>query len=245
MNTGEIHLSKTVILAVGGGILSPKKIGFSKEGHFAKTNLHYTVDALANFRNKTVLISGGGKSVVDWANTLEPIAKKVIMTYRKGELTGHEAEIQRLMDSSVEIFYHTVIEDVEGENLIERAIIRQIESEERFYIEVDEVIINHGYDRDNNLYEQSTVEFEMHEQHGLAGTAYGNTSMPGIFAAGDCLNYDGKLHLIAGAFQDAANAVNRAKQWIEPLAEKTAMVSSHNDLVKEKNLPLFEQLSKQ
>ncbi|MEG0367277.1 MAG: NAD(P)/FAD-dependent oxidoreductase, partial [Coprobacillus sp.] len=244
-NTGEVHLSKTVILAVGGGILSPKKIGLSNEGHFEKTNLHYTVNGLANFRDKTVLISGGGKSAVDWANTLEPIAKRVIMTYRKGELTGHEAEIHRLLNSSAEIIYHTEIEDVEGEDYIERAIIHQIETNERFHLEVDEVIINHGYDRDNDLYEQSPLQFTMHEQNGLAGSTCGDTSVPGIFAAGDSLNYDGKLHLIAGAFQDAANAVNRAKQWIEPNADKVARVSSHNELLKEKNKPLFEQYAKQ
>lgn len=244
-NSGEIHLSKTIILAVGGGILSTKNISFSKEEHFEKTNLHYTVDKLANFRDKTVLISRGGKSAVDWANTLEPIAKKVIMTYRKGELTGHEAKIQRLINSSAEIIYHTEIKDVEGEDFIERAIIHLVETDECFYLEVNEVIINHGYDRDNDLYEQSPLEFMMHEQNGLAGTAYGDNSVPGIFAAGNSLNYNGKLHLIAGAFQDAANAVNRAKQWIEPDADKVAMVSSHNELLKEKNKPLFEQLSKQ
>ncbi|MNG11682.1 Ferredoxin--NADP reductase [compost metagenome] len=68
------------------------------------------------------------------------------------------------------------------------------------------------------------------------------TSVPGLFAAGDILAHEGKLHLIAGAFQDAANAVNRAKQFIKPEAEAWGMVSSHNDLFMEKNRELKKQL---
>ncbi|MNP48704.1 Ferredoxin--NADP reductase [compost metagenome] len=68
------------------------------------------------------------------------------------------------------------------------------------------------------------------------------TSVPGIYAAGDVLHHDGKLHLIAGAFQDAANAVNQAKQYITPEANSSGMVSSHNDLFTQKNRDLMKHL---
>lgn len=68
------------------------------------------------------------------------------------------------------------------------------------------------------------------------------TSMPGIYAAGDILHHDGKLHLIAGAFQDAANAVNKAKQYVTPDANANGMVSSHNDLFRKKNRELMKSL---
>lgn len=68
------------------------------------------------------------------------------------------------------------------------------------------------------------------------------TSMPGIYAAGDILHHDGKLHLIAGAFQDAANAVNKAKQYVNPDANANGMVSSHNDLFRKKNRELMKSL---
>ncbi|WP_018922908.1 hypothetical protein [Salsuginibacillus kocurii] len=57
--------------------------------------------------------------------------------------------------------------------------------------------------------------------------------MEGVFAAGDVLAHEGKLHLIAGAFQDAANAVNQAKRYIQPEARTTGVVSSHNEKFKE------------
>lgn len=77
-STGEQHLSKTVILAVGGGILKPTKLEIEGAERFEVSNLHYTVKSLARFKGKTVLISGGGNAAIDWANELEPIAKKSI-----------------------------------------------------------------------------------------------------------------------------------------------------------------------
>ena len=50
------------------------------------------------------MISGGGNSAIDWANELEPIAKKVYVTYRKEALSGHEAQVTQLMNNSVLFF---------------------------------------------------------------------------------------------------------------------------------------------
>lgn len=59
------------------------------------SNLNYTVKSLQHFKGKTVIVSGGGNSAVDWANELEPVAKKVYLAYRKDELSGHEAQVEQ------------------------------------------------------------------------------------------------------------------------------------------------------
>src|SRR5690606_5433951 len=97
-SSGEVHLSKTVIVAVGGGILNPQKLQIEGAERFEVSNLNYTVKSLERFKGKTVLISGGGNSAIDWANELEPIAKQVYVTYRKPELAGHEAQVTQLMN---------------------------------------------------------------------------------------------------------------------------------------------------
>ncbi|MNH45718.1 Ferredoxin--NADP reductase [compost metagenome] len=74
------------------------------------------------------------------------------------------------------------------------------------------------------------------------GSASSESSVPWLYAAGDILQHEGKLHLIAGAFQDAANAVNKAKQYIEPEAYGHGMVSSHNDIFKSRNRELVKQM---
>ncbi|MCM3039423.1 NAD(P)/FAD-dependent oxidoreductase [Paenibacillus motobuensis] len=243
-DSGQMHYSKSVILAIGGGILKPIKLDIEGAERFEVTNLHYTVKSLERFKNKTVLISGGGNSAIDWANELERIAKRVYLTYRKETLKGHEAEISRLERSSVECLLNTSIEKLiasEDHQRIETVALRRNETGVTFELEIDEMIINHGYERDKELLANSEVQIEL-KDYWIAGTPLSETSVPGLYAAGDILHHEGKLHLIAGAFQDAANAANKAKQYISPDANAHGMVSSHNDLFTQKNRELMQHL---
>lgn len=243
--SGEKHYSKTIIFAVGGGILKPTKLNIEGAERFEVTNLHYTVKSLAYFKNKIVLISGGGNAAIDWANELEPIAEKVYLTYRSDMLKGHEAEISRLRNSSAELLLNTTIETLvasDDHESIERVILKKNDDNEQLELAVDEVIINHGYEREMELLKQSELKIELEEDYWIAGTPMSETSIAGIYAAGDILHHEGKLHLIAGAFQDAANAINNAKQFITPDARANGMVSSHNELFKQKNKELMKEL---
>lgn len=243
--SGREHYSRTIILAIGYGILKPTKLNLEGADRFEVGNLHYTVKSLARFKDKTVLISGGGSTAIDWANELAPLAKQVYLTYRKDTLKGHEAEITKLMDNGVDCLLNTEIERLiaqPGEEVIDQVVLRNNDDGHKVMLQVDEVIISHGYDRDRELLANSEVRIEMHNEWNVAGTPMSETSEPGIFAAGDVIAHPGKLHLIAGAFQDAANAVNKAKQFITPEAEAYAVVSSHNERFLERNRELKKQL---
>lgn len=243
--SGESHLSKTVILAIGSGILKPTKLEIEGAERFEVANLQYTVQSLARFKDKVVLISGGGNSAVDWANELEPIAKKVYLTYRKDMLKGHEAEISKLFNSSVDCLLNTSIEKLiaaDDHESIEKVELINNEDGDKILLLVDEVVVNHGFEIDQELITNSRLHIKMSDDYGVAGTPMSETSIEGLYAVGDILNHEGKLHLIAGAFQDAANAVNKAKQFITPDANKQAMVSSHNEKFKEKNREIMKNL---
>ncbi|KXG09515.1 NAD(P)/FAD-dependent oxidoreductase [Anoxybacillus rupiensis] len=245
--SGRQHFSKTVIVAVGSGILKPQKLEIEGAEKFEVANLHYTVKSLKRFKNKTVIISGGGNAAIDWANELVPIAKKVYLTYRGEMLKGHESQVTQLLNSSATCYFHTSITKLiasEDHERIERVELTNQETGEVIYLAIDEVIVNHGYERDSSLLEKSELNIQMLDHYYIAGNANSESSVPGLYAAGDILKYDGKLHLIAGAFQDAANAVNSAKQFIEPKADKFGMVSSHNEIFKERNRELIKQMMK-
>lgn len=244
-SSGEVHLSKTIIVAVGGGILNPQKLAIEGAERFELSNLNYTVKSLERFKGKTVMISGGGNSAIDWANELEPIAAQVSVTYRKGELAGHEAQVSQLMNSSVQCFLNTTITKLiasDDRDAIEFVELTHQETGEVFIEAVDEVIINHGYEQDATLLEQSGLDIEIADGFYISGSSNSESSVPGLFAAGDILKHPGKLNLIAGTFQDAANAVNKAKQFIQPSANEIAMVSSHNEVFKKRNKELVKQL---
>ncbi|PEX20894.1 NAD(P)/FAD-dependent oxidoreductase [Bacillus cereus] len=246
-STGEEHFSKTVIVATGSGILKPQKLSIEGAERFEVSNLNYTVKSLKRFKGKTVIISGGGNSAVDWANELEPIAKKVYVTYRKEELSGHEAQVKQLMNSSAECFFNTSITKlIAGDNheAIEYVEVTNHETGEVSHLPIDEVIINHGYERDITLLENSELDVAIIDNYYIAGNANSESSVDGLYAAGDILKHEGKLHLIAGAFQDAGNAVNKAKQFIQPDASEYGMVSSHNEVFKKRNRELIKQMMK-
>ncbi|MCM3186396.1 NAD(P)/FAD-dependent oxidoreductase [Priestia megaterium] len=243
--SGQKHFSKTVICAVGGGILNPQKLQIEGAERFEVSNLNYTVKSLGHFKNKVVVISGGGNSAIDWANELEPIAKKVYLVYRKDALTGHEAQVSQLLNSSAVCFFNTSIKKLlasANHEKIERVGLVNHQTGEESYFSIDEVIINHGYERDKVLLQNSDLDIKTIDDYYIEGNASSESSIPGLYAAGDILKHNGKLNLIAGTFQDAANAVNNAKQFIHPDSSKMAMVSSHNEVFKKRNRELVKQM---
>lgn len=244
--SGREHLSKTVIVAIGSGIINPQKLNIEGAERFEVSNLHYTVKSLKYFKDKAVLISGGGNSAIDWANELEPIAKKVYITHRRKELTGHESQITQLHNSTVEVLPQTcIVKLIAGsQEAIEYVQIKNCVTGALTEVAVDEVVINHGFDIDAALLNNSELNIELAEQFYIDGTTMSESSVPGLFAAGDILKHDGKLNLIAGAFQDAANAINKAKQYIDPKADSIAMVSSHNEVFYKKNRKLVQEIVK-
>ena len=243
--SGRVHYSKTVIAAIGSGILKPLKLAIEGAERFEVSNLHYMVHSLKYFKDKTVLISGGGNSAIDWANLLVPVAKKVYLTHRKGSLSGHESQITQLQDSSADVLLNSSITKLfacEHHEKIDRVELMNQETGEPTYLSVDDILINHGFDRDSTLLENSELDIQLIDDFYIEGTVMCESSVPGLYAAGDILKHEGKLNLIAGAFQDAANAVNKAKQFIEPEASSSAMVSSHNEALKGKNKKVLEQI---
>lgn len=243
-SSGRRHCSRSVILAVGYGIFKPTKLELEGAEKFEVANLHYTVKSLSRFKGKTVLISGGGNTAADWANELEPIAKKVYLTYRKDMLSAHESQVTRLLNSSVECLLNSTIKKLVAspdQETIAHVVLSRHDRGEELVLPVDEVVISHGYERDKSLLENSGLAITMESEYGIAGNSLSETSVEGLYAAGDILHHEGKLHLIAGAYQDAANAVNRAKQYITPDARAWGTVSSHNELFDRKNREIREK----
>jgi len=243
--SGRVHYSKTVIVAGGGGLLKPRKLTFKGAERYEVSNLNYTVKSLQQFLGKTVIISGGGNSAIDWANELERVAKQVYLTYRKDCLSAHEAQVTQLANSSVVCFLNTSISKLIASNdheKIQCVELTNCATGETANLQIDEVVISHGYEQDAELFANSQLDIELVDGFYVKGTAASESNVPGLYAAGDILKHDGKVNLISGAFQDAANAVNRAKQYIQPEAGAVAMVSSHNEVFKARNRELIQEM---
>lgn len=235
---GHIYQSKAVIIAIGNGIINPKSLDIKDASRYELTNLHYVVQSLKEFKDKDVLISGSGNAALDWARDLSPVAKSVSLVYRKNEIRGYEAMNDILEQLDVNKIPNTRIKQLIGDDKgekIKEVILEDVETGETTSKNVDEVIVNHGFDRENSLLSQSSSQVDMFDEYRIKGFGNTTTSVPGIFACGDIVYHEAKVHLIASAFSDAGNAANLAKQYIEPEADKEGFVSSHNKVFSEDN----------
>lgn len=230
---GEKHYSKTVLLASGHGIPVMQKLELEGADRFEVANLHYTVTQIESFRDKRVLISGGGNAAVDWANELVGVAKEVIVCHRRHDFGGHEKNVAH-MKSKVELRTPFQIKELHGERTsIDSVTLSHCDSELEERFDIDAVIVNHGMKMDGCFLMEAGLELEADGFVRVSPCM--ETSQPGIFAAGDVTRHAGKLQLISGAFVEGATAVNGVKQYLDPAATKQAFVSSHNEKFKQRN----------
>ncbi len=237
-DTGERHWSRTIIIAVGRGITEMQRLEVEGADRYELANLYYTVQELNVFRGRNVLISGGGNSAVDWALELADVAAQVTVVHRSGQFRALERNVAAMRERTKVLAPYRVVQLHGGEEEIRQVTVAHMESGASERIDVDAVIVNHGYKSSYG----SLVHWGLDAgEYGLYVSERAETSLPGIFAAGDCAAYGSKVRLIAGAFADAVLAVNSAKRYLEPDAPGMAEVSSHNERFKERNKQLHRK----
>ncbi|MCP1307596.1 NAD(P)/FAD-dependent oxidoreductase [Paenibacillus tyrfis] len=222
-----VHQSKAVIITGGVGAFEPRKLELPEAAQYEKKNLHYFVSDLNRFAGQKVLISGGGDSAVDWALMLEPVAEKVTLIHRRDKFRAHEHSVENLMKSKVEVITPTEIKKLEGRDQIEKVVLADCKTGEERVIDVDAVIINFGFVSSLG----PIAEWGLNIDNGsIVVDSRMETSIPGIFAAGDITTYPGKLKLIAVGFGEAPTAINNAKVYIDPTAKLSPGHSSNMKL---------------
>ena len=234
-NNGDHHYTKAVILAYGSGIITPNKLAVDGAEQFERTNLHYIPNSLYAFRNKQVFLSGGGNTAIEQANELLAIANGVTLACRSNELRAHEHSVESFRNNGGTLLLETQIRAFRSNRQGEiEAVSLSIGGEHRTVV-ADAVIVNHGFASKQAIAFGETLGLQFNDNNYIEGSPDSTIGHPGIFAAGDAIAYTGKVNLLVGTFQDAVNAVNSAKQYLNPTAEKHAMVSSHNEAFVEKN----------
>ncbi|MCR2806223.1 NAD(P)/FAD-dependent oxidoreductase [Paenibacillus sp. SCIV0701] len=221
------HYAKAVIITAGVGAFEPRRLELPEAARFEGRNLHYFVGDLQRFKDRRVLVSGGGDSAVDWSLMLEPIAKSVTLIHRRDKFRAHEHSVENLMKSSVKVITPTEITALHGDQDIAKVTLTDVKTKEETALEVDAVIVNFGFVSSLG----PIADWGIHIQGGsIAVDTRMETNIPGIFAAGDITTYPGKLKLIAVGFGEAPTAVNNAKVYIDPSAKLSPGHSSNMKL---------------
>lgn len=233
--------TRSVIIATGRGIWEPVKLDVKGSEKFELTNLHYTIKELKRFKNKKVMISGSGNSAIDWADALSDIAASVTLIHRSDALKAHEASIEKLKNKAITIKETTVIEALHAN--INPSHVDTVLLSDGSSVDVDEVLINHGFDSNINFLKTIEDDIDFGEYQVIHTKNFVDTNIPGIFACGDQVDYDHRIHLIAGCFTEAGIAANHVKVYLDKDANHEGMVSSHNKIFEKKNASVVKQFT--
>ncbi|MCC5894791.1 MAG: NAD(P)/FAD-dependent oxidoreductase [Alkalibacterium sp.] len=210
----DVHYSKTVIITTGQGSFQPRKLTLPSSDSFEDTNLHYIVKDLEQYKNKTVVICGGGDTAVDWALTLEGIAKKVILVHRRERFRAHEGSVAMLNASNVDVLTPFVPHQLIGENNHLQAVeFKETRGDKVTRVDLDYFIVNYGFVSSIGPLKDWNIQLD---QTDIVVNSKMETTTEGIYAAGDSNTFDGKLKLIATGFGEAPTAVNHAIHSIYP-----------------------------
>lgn len=229
---GDRYLSRSVIIATGGGIVYPRRLDTKRARDFEKTNLHYTIYRLNDFKDKKVVIVGGGNSAIDWANELKELVSELHLIHRNDTFRAHESQLRQLKESNVHIHSYTSIEKLipgESPESIQAIEVKNSQSQTAYQLTLDDLIVNIGFDSEPNFHQTKGLKLSLKDNYYIEGDTMTHTSQDGIYAIGDIVNYKGKVRLIAGAFHDAVNAVNEIKESLVPSETPKVVMSSFHE----------------
>jgi len=213
---GTKHYSKAVVIAAGVGAFSPNRLEAEGAAEYEGKGVYYFVKDKGFFRDKKLLIVGGGDSAVDWALNIKGIAKKITLVHRRDVFRAHEGSVAELMKSGIEIKLFYEVRRVVGDGTrITQAVIFDNRSKAETTLDVDAILVNIGFRADLGPIKDWRLEIDGRE---IRVNGKMETNIPGVYVAGDIAGpMDGvKLNLIATGYGQAALAVNLAKAYVDP-----------------------------
>ncbi|MDH4130156.1 MAG: NAD(P)/FAD-dependent oxidoreductase [Spirochaetota bacterium] len=210
---GRTHLAKSVVIAAGAGAFIPRKLDIRNVDELEGKGLFYHVQDPNQFKDKEILIIGGGDSAIDWSLSLENIAKKVTLIHRSDKFKAHEDSIKKLYNSKVNVLTNYELKSIVGENRVEGVTIFNNVSKEEKDINLYTIVCSLGFI--TNIGPIKDWGFTL-DKNSIQVDQTMSTNLEGVWAAGDIITYNGKLKLISTAFAESAIAVNMAKHYVDP-----------------------------
>jgi thioredoxin reductase (NADPH) len=216
-DTGERFRAKVIVIAAGGGSFTPKRPPLDGIEAFEGTSVFYSVRKMDAFRDRDVVIVGGGDSALDWTLNLQPLARSLTLIHRRddfraapdsvnkmrelvasGAMKLHLGQVMRLAGENGELSSITVRG---ADNVMSELPCNRLLPFFGLTMKLGPVA-DWGLNLHENLIAVDTEKFE--------------TSEPRIFAIGDINHYPGKLKLILSGFHEAALMAQQAYRYIYP-----------------------------
>jgi thioredoxin reductase (NADPH) len=230
-NLGTKINSSVVVIAGGLGCFEPRKPDTIGLTDFENgKGVSYVVLDPEKYRDKKIVIAGGGDSALDWTIFLADIAKEITLVHRSESFRGAPDSVSKVQnlakEKKINLLLNTQLTEVQGGNHLEKVIVTNLKTNETNTIEADNVIPlfglspklgpieGWGLNIDKSAIEVNTDDY--------------STNVPGIYAIGDINTYKNKLKLILCGFHEAALMAHSTYKYINPGVKYTMKYTTVN-----------------
>ena len=206
---GEEFEAKAIVIAVGA---SPKRLEIPGEEEFIGRGVSFcaTCDGFF-FRDKDVLVVGGGDSALEEGIFLTRFANRVRIVHRREELRAGETLKSRAMkNEKIEFVWNTVLDEIKGNGKVEAVQARNVATGEEVKLDTDGVFIFIGHYPNSSLFKG---QLKMDDREYLLTDDHMMTNVPGVFAAGEI--QDPVYRQITTSVGQGAAAGMMAERWLE------------------------------
>ncbi|MCC6514855.1 MAG: NAD(P)/FAD-dependent oxidoreductase [Chitinophagales bacterium] len=210
----KIH-AKVICIAGGLGVFEPRKPAIENLAAYEKNGVEYMVLDPEKFRNKKIVIAGGGDSALDWTLFLADVAAELTMVHRGETFRGAPDSVDKVKqlaaEGKINLALSSNITHLHGDGKLEKVTITHNDTSTK-EVEADNYlalfglspklgpIANWGLNIEKNAINVDTRDY--------------STNIKGIYAIGDINNYEGKLKLILCGFHEAAIMCHSAAELI-------------------------------
>ena len=230
-NMGTKISSKVVVIAGGLGCFEPRKPEADGLTTFENgKGVSYIVLDPEAYRNKNVVIAGGGDSALDWTIFLANVAKKVTLVHRSESFRGAPDSVSKVFElaknQKINLLLNTNLLKVSGNGVLQSVSVVNIKTNAQQTIEADNLIPLFGLSPKLGPIEKWNLNIDKNAIE--VNTDDYSTNISGIYAIGDINTYKNKLKLILCGFHEAALMSHSAYKYINPGIKYTMKYTTVN-----------------
>ena len=214
---GTVITAPVVAIAGGLGCFEPRKPPIDNIEQFEDKGVDYIIKDPEKFRNKRVIVAGGGDSALDWSIILADIASEVTLVHRRTSFRGALDSVEKVSElaktGKINLITNAQIVGLTGNNQLAEVIIEE-EGKENYNLGIDHFIPLFGLAP--KLGPIGEWNLDIQDNAIVVNTLDYSTNIPGIYAIGDINTYPGKLKLILCGFHEGTLMVQSAFKYIYP-----------------------------
>jgi thioredoxin reductase len=201
--------ARTLVLAMGLGRFTPRRLGLEDEERFLGKGLAYRLPPLEEVRARHAVVVGGGDTALDTALSLREVAE-VTVVRRREEFRAFAHTQDRFAEAGIEIVSNGEVSALKGRERLESIVVQRPDGSS-VELPADLVLVSIGQVPDLSGFE--------HWGLGLSGPRIDvdsamETGVPGVYAVGDFAAYPGKVRMIATAVAEGSTAAAAAQRYL-------------------------------